>query len=250
MVLKLALLAYSGASVGISMRLAPMTAVSASHFTAAPRSNPKRSLHMSATVKSPATKQAPFVRSHLVSFFAQYPDFKYDPSQPFMDEFWRLVDTYQFGRHGTRYKLARRGVRNAILLEFKDIYGTRSCNMHVWHNFFKAIGIDEVPRDIGLCNKQVKSIHLNICDLIDRPVTGIHIQTFPNEMELSHYTLKDIIKPMIVPPISKKEDPIVGRLFRRIMNPPNPKVEDTPPVPDSPVKVPKGSGDAIPSATS
>ncbi|CAE6432637.1 hypothetical protein ACGC1H_006776 [Rhizoctonia solani] len=217
-----ALLAHSRASLGISMRLVPVTAIGARHLSAVPYSNPRRSLHMTAHVKSPTTEQDSFARSHLVSFFAQYPDFKYDQSKPFMDEFWRLVETHQFGRRGKRYKSARKGVKEAILLQFKDIYGAHSCNIQVWHNFFKAIGIDEMPRDIGLCHRQAKSIHLNICDLIDKPVTGIDIQKFPNVLELSRYTLKDDDRPKIVPPISRKQDPIVGRLFRQVSNPPKP----------------------------
>ncbi|EUC55554.1 hypothetical protein RSOL_120710 [Rhizoctonia solani AG-3 Rhs1AP] len=176
----------------------------------------------------------PLARPHLVSFFAQYPNFKYDPSKPFMDEFWRLVETNQFGRRGKRYKSARQGVKDAILLQFNDIYKAHSYNIHVWHNFFRAIGMDEMPQDIGLCHRQAKSIHLNICDLIDKPVTGINIQKFPNVLELSHYTFKDIDRPKIAPPISKKQDPIVGRLFRQVTNPPRPKVKDIQSVTNSP----------------
>ncbi|KAH7334206.1 hypothetical protein B0J17DRAFT_770582 [Rhizoctonia solani] len=211
MLLRLAPLAPSCALVGKSMRPAATTALRVGHFMPFP--NPGRSLHTSRSAKAPETEEPPFARSHLTTFFAQYPKFKYDQSQPFMDEFWRLVSTEGFGRRGKRYKSARKQVGDAILRQFKDIYGAHSCDIHVWHQFFSAIGIDEAPRDIGLCHRRSKSIHLNICDLIDRPVTGIYLTKFPNQWELSRYTLKDSSRPKIVPPISKKKDPILGRCF-------------------------------------
>ncbi|KAJ1301762.1 hypothetical protein OPQ81_008991 [Rhizoctonia solani] len=229
MILNFALLGHSYPSVGISLRLVPKAAshTGCHKFLTGPY--PRRFLHMTNSAKSPTIEQHPFARCRLVAFFAKYPDFKYDPSKPFMDEFWRLVHTYKFGRHGKKYKLARREIKEAILLQFKDIYGTHKCNEGVWHQFFDAIGIDERPREIGLCYKRAKSIHLNICDLIDRPVTGVDVQKFPNVLELSRYTYEDMSRPRIVPPISKKQDPIVGRLFRTVSNPPKPKAESTPP---------------------
>ncbi|CUA77961.1 hypothetical protein RSOLAG22IIIB_12939 [Rhizoctonia solani] len=230
---KFSQLVHLGASVGISTRFAPTIAVRASHIA-----------FMSTGSRGLTTKQTPSARSYLALFFAQYPKFKYDQKEPFMDEFWRLVDTYQFGRRSKQYKSARKGVKEAILLQFKDIYETHSVDTHVWHRFFSAIGIQELPQNIGLCHKLAKSIHLNICDLIDRPVTGIDIQTFPSELELRRYTFKDAGKPMIVPPIPKKSDPILGRLFRRITNPPRPKVENVLSIPSSFVKFGGTEGEA------
>jgi hypothetical protein len=92
-------------------------------------------------------------RSHLSAFFAKYPGFKYDPSQPFMDEFWRLAGANGYGRRGKRYKLARRGLKDAIIQEFRDIYSAHSCDHSVWLKFFEAIGVDERPQNIGLCHR-------------------------------------------------------------------------------------------------
>ncbi|CUA77704.1 hypothetical protein RSOLAG22IIIB_12774 [Rhizoctonia solani] len=204
--------------------------------------NPKRSLHMTGRANSSSAEHTLFTRTHLCSFFARYPDFKYDPSKPFMDEFWRLVETYQFDRRGRRFKAARKGVKDAKVLQFKNIYGTHSDDgVYAWYNFFRAIGIKETPRDIGLCHKKATSIHLNICDLIDLPVTRIGVKTFPNESELSRYSLKNVNRPMIVPLISKKLDPILGDLFRRIGNPLKPKVKKPASAPKGAVKTVKGN---------
>ncbi|KAG8750888.1 hypothetical protein FRC11_009921 [Ceratobasidium sp. 423] len=227
----------------MSMRLSRAAARHLGHHGAASCPKLRYLLHTSASARSPATEQVPFARSHLVSFFAEYPNFKYDPSQPFMDEFWRLVETEGYGHRSKRFKSARKRVGDAILRQFKDIYGAHSCDVHVWHRFFNAIGIDEAPRDIGLCYKQAKLIHLNICDLIDRPVTGAHVKRFPTVKDLSDYTFEDINRPKIVPPISKKRDPIVGRLFRPVTNPPKPKDQSTPSIPSITATVTKESRD-------
>ncbi|CAE6387578.1 unnamed protein product [Rhizoctonia solani] len=179
----------------------------------------RQNFHASFIAKSTVSEQDPSARTHLSSFFAQYPDFEYDTSQPFMEEFWRLIKTKKYGLRGKKYKSARKGIRNAIVQEFQDIYGSHSCNLHAWHKFFRRIGISEEPRDVGLCHERVKSINLNICDLIDRTVTGVVVKDFPSVKELSDYTFENPKKPKIVPRISSEEDPIVGRLFRTFTNP-------------------------------
>ncbi|KAH7334203.1 hypothetical protein B0J17DRAFT_720623 [Rhizoctonia solani] len=150
MLLNLAPLASSCAMIGKSIRIAPMTVL---RIGSMPFPNPGQFLHTSTTAKSLETDQVPLARSHLASFFAQYPKFEYDPSKPFMDEFRRLIVTEGFSQRGAGLRVARRGMKAAIVRQFKDIYGTHTCEIHVWHQFFSAIGIDETPQDIALCYK-------------------------------------------------------------------------------------------------
>ncbi|KAH7334205.1 hypothetical protein B0J17DRAFT_672584 [Rhizoctonia solani] len=247
MFLSYAAFSHSFTLVGKSMRLVPVSAFRVGILTPVVRPSP-RLLHISAIAKSPTTEQAPSARSHLISFFAQYPEFKYDPSKSFISEFWKLVDAYGLNLNEKRFKAARRELRNAVLQEFKDIYGTHSCDIEVWQRFFNAIEIDEPPREIGQCHRKAKLTHLNICDLIDRPVTGIDIKTFPTVIELRDYTCEDIDRPRTVPPISKKEDPILGRLFRQVTNPRKRKRKSTSSDPNTPAEVTEDSKDAVPEA--
>ncbi|CAE6387565.1 unnamed protein product [Rhizoctonia solani] len=224
-------LRHTGVSVATSTHLALKTQP---QLRTLPFFNSRRLFHVSPSAKSTGDERDPLARAHLSSFFAQYPDFKYDPSQPFMDEFWRLIETNKYGRRGKKYKAARRGVKDAIIREFRDIYGTHSCSPEVWYKFFQAIGINEEFQDVGPYHKRAKSINLNVCDLIDRTVTGIVVKDFSSVKELSDYTFKDIQRPKIAPPISKKEDPIVGRLFRNLTNPAKAKVKIVPSIQNTP----------------
>ncbi|KAG8681682.1 hypothetical protein FRC11_000793 [Ceratobasidium sp. 423] len=74
-------------------------------------------------------------------------------------------------------------------------------------------------------------------------MTGVHVKRFPTVKDLSDYTFEDTNRPKIVPPISKKQDPIVGRLFRQVTNPPKPKAQSTPSAPSTTATVTKESKD-------
>ncbi|KAL4248522.1 hypothetical protein ABKN59_007822 [Abortiporus biennis] len=130
-------------------------------------------------------------------FFAQYPTFDFDPSQPVYDEFDRMCEEFGWNDEKKKKKkgVVRRGLQNALVQQFNRFYGTQIESLESWQRLYKDIGIKPVPDDIESCKELIKGIHVNIVDLVDFRRTktrhtrqrGHNIQVFDSVGDLSEY---------------------------------------------------------------
>ncbi|KAG8681315.1 hypothetical protein FRC09_017570, partial [Ceratobasidium sp. 395] len=128
------------------------------------------------------------LRSHLIAFFKEYPEFDYDPTRPYMEQFYQMVKRLEWGLTGPRYKKAHTDLRKAMINQFNDIYGTDSEDYNVWSNLFSSLDIEDAPKDIKHCKKFARTKYVNVCNMVDAPVTRVKPRLFATEEELSEYT--------------------------------------------------------------
>lgn len=99
----------------------------------------------------------PAYPTYFEEFFANYPDFTFDPSQPIMKEFYRMCDIYAWDQYALEKTEARDGVRDAIAQTFNAIYGTNVNDLHSWHNLCRAVYINPLPENVEAC-REVSSV--------------------------------------------------------------------------------------------
>ncbi|OJT13543.1 hypothetical protein TRAPUB_9897 [Trametes pubescens] len=148
-------------------------------------------------------------------FFAQYPDFDYDPNAPFFDEFKRMPGVLHWSQD--ERGAAREALRSAMVRQFNDMYGTNVDDLESWHLLCTALGMTPPPDDIKTCQRKIKATHVNIVDFIEAPLSGASIVTFKSELALSKYT-KQTTK--YFPRDDVNSGSLLRYLLRRIMNPP------------------------------
>ncbi|KAG8745520.1 hypothetical protein FRC10_007867 [Ceratobasidium sp. 414] len=121
-------------------------------------------------------------RSCLKKFFSQFSGFKYDPAQPYMNEFHRLVRLKKWDPKGEEYKNARKGINDAGVQQFNRSIGTEVDDLAAWHRVFGRIEGEGLPKTIEEC--QI----VNICDVLDARATGKKARNFGNLDKLRKYT--------------------------------------------------------------
>ncbi|KAF8598045.1 hypothetical protein BDV93DRAFT_355326 [Ceratobasidium sp. AG-I] len=105
-----------------------------------------------------------------------------------MGEFARMRVEMNWGLKGRRFKDAKKGFRKAMVLQFGDIYGMDKNDLPTLQNLLSVIRVPDTRDKVSECKKILKSEHVNICDLVDAPVTKIEIIRFANTHDLSAYT--------------------------------------------------------------
>ncbi|KDQ53377.1 hypothetical protein JAAARDRAFT_197531 [Jaapia argillacea MUCL 33604] len=117
---------------------------------------------------------------------------------------------------------ARRLLKDALTLQFNEIYGTDAGDIDSWRNLCQILEIAPIPEDLDACRGVVKATHVNIVDLIDTPNTGDRVGKFPSEFRLSEYT-KATGK--YFPRDNAYAGGLLRYLLRRIDNPPAERVK-------------------------
>lgn len=79
--------------------------------------------------------------------------------------------------------------KNVLTDQFNLIYGTDNDSLKSWQGLCTILDVRPMPEDVRTCRSRVKSLHINLVDLIDAHRTKKTIQKFPTEVELSKYTL-------------------------------------------------------------
>jgi len=88
---------------------------------------------------------------HIDCFFAGYPEFNYNSSNPIWTEFDRLSDFFEWER-GDK-KNAREEFKAAIVKQFNDIYGTDPDNLQNWQKLCHVLNIEPVPERLAACRE-------------------------------------------------------------------------------------------------
>lgn len=139
-----------------------------------------------------------------------YPTYPYDPAASFMDEFNKLNTFFGWPRHPAECSerdLARNRMRDAMVKQFNNVYGTDVDDLVAWQNLCRALEVDPIPSKMRKCRtvrvpsecahscglrlttglQAVMSTHVNICDLVDAPLLG-KPKLFPTEAALAEYS--------------------------------------------------------------
>lgn len=91
------------------------------------------------------------------AFFARYPAFPYDPTSPVMTEFNRLRTFSNWATGSRLEQRARRGLQDAMILQFNDFFGTDVNDIRSWHNLCQVLDIVPVPEGLTACKKVCSS---------------------------------------------------------------------------------------------
>ncbi|CUA77962.1 hypothetical protein RSOLAG22IIIB_12940 [Rhizoctonia solani] len=163
----------------VQVKLPKLTTLSMAYSTDQSKSSD------STTTQEPPPKG---LRTDLEAFFSNYPEFDYDPSKPCMDEFKRLTKWAGWKKKSDEFEEARKGMNEALTDQFNAIYGKDPKDIVAWRNLCSALNLAEIPTEVSACKKLIRSLYINIVDLVDQPVTDVRVGYFRTEHELARYT--------------------------------------------------------------
>ncbi|CAE6444618.1 unnamed protein product [Rhizoctonia solani] len=162
--------------------------------TTAPKEKAKASKKKKPSHRQKKQFQAKY-RTHLEAFFAQpeYEGFDYDPTKPYMQQFYRMTNHFGWDSKGTeeqkqKFQAAREGINKASVLQFNEIFGTDKKSVTAWRNLCSVLDVAYIPKSRFRCQEVIRSLYVNICDLLDSPALGTRVKKFDSEEELSVYT--------------------------------------------------------------
>jgi hypothetical protein len=126
-----------------------------------PSASKSNSKHKQKTKQSsrPQDKHTPKqFRTHLEAFFAQHPTFKYDPTKPYMGEFYRMTNQFGWDSNGdldqrARFHEARKGINEASVRQFNEIFGKDENDLASWRNLCSVLEIAKIPKSLNGCRE-------------------------------------------------------------------------------------------------
>ncbi|KAK0445106.1 hypothetical protein EV421DRAFT_1708659, partial [Armillaria borealis] len=148
---------------------------------------PKENAKAGGLLRRSTSSSGPTV-TPIQAFFAQYPEFSYDPSGETMEQFWSMIRQFGWLRDDTRKTEALSGIQDAIAQQFNDIYGGNAGDLGAWQRLWEMVGEGDMPTDINACRAAIKRVFVNICDLVDYPATQVRPPLFSTAVELAEYS--------------------------------------------------------------
>ncbi|GAB1518017.1 hypothetical protein RhiTH_001074 [Rhizoctonia solani] len=161
-------------------------------------------------------KPEALTQTNIHQFFSQYSSrsFSYNPSQPVMSEFHRMVGSKWFPT-GSQAQV-KREMEDALTKDFNVMYGTDVDDLKAWKGLCRVLEFENIPDDLEECRRLVAATYVNIVDLIDTKLTGKPVQHFNSELELSKYTKKHR---KFFPRNNVHSGTLLKFLLRRILSP-------------------------------
>ncbi|KAK0203985.1 hypothetical protein DFS33DRAFT_850485 [Desarmillaria ectypa] len=150
------------------------------------------------------------------AFFAQYPEFSYDPSGETMKQFWAMMRQFGWVRDDDNINEALSEIQDAIAQQFNDIYGGNAGDLGAWQRLWEMVGQGDMPTSISACRAAIEGVFVNICDLVDYPSTHSWPPLFPTEVELAEYSRSSR---KIYPKDNAKAGGLLRFLLRKISHP-------------------------------
>ncbi|KAG6868380.1 hypothetical protein C0993_003904 [Termitomyces sp. T159_Od127] len=117
-------------------------------------------------------------------FFKDRDGFSYNPSKPAWQEYRRLAHHLQWDKETAEH----RSFKTALVRTFNDTYGMDENSLESWTALYRVLHVTPIPEDVLACKKAIKSVFVNLVDLVDHYQTGKPVRLFSTEVELSKYT--------------------------------------------------------------
>ncbi|EHA48119.1 hypothetical protein MGG_10764 [Pyricularia oryzae 70-15] len=155
-------------------------------------SNEALQQHLLNSVTHHRRQQQP--RTPLDQFFLSFKTFEHDPSEPPAASFNRLRRHQGWRRGDADSDNAWDRYQAALECELRMWYDSGN-SLAAWHALCRAIGVDPLPQTCEMCERVVRSIYVNIVDLIEwaRVQRGHDVQpvqTFASLEDLRFYTIE------------------------------------------------------------
>ena len=112
--------------------------------------------------RPPARPSAPKL-SHIDAFFAEYPDYLYDRTQPITTQF-RGLTTVLGGNEQDR-KNVREKFHRAMVLDFNQTFGENANSLEAWRRLCTMLSVSPIPDNIRGC-RQVGTRSVQVAQLL------------------------------------------------------------------------------------
>lgn len=121
-------------------------------------------------------------------FFSGFRGFERDDGASLTDEFNRLAISRNWKVEGKRYRKNRAA---CFASEFDHLYRTDGSKIAGWQRLCSDVGIAPCPSTITGCKKALKTVCVNIYDLVDARASGTEVKLFPSKAALRRYSIDE-----------------------------------------------------------
>ncbi|KAI9676361.1 MAG: hypothetical protein M1817_000518 [Caeruleum heppii] len=143
-------------------------------------------------------------------YFDRFPTFDADPEGPLLDQFAALAIARNWKPGTKKYHKNRQAcLEQESALAFTE----DATKLQTWQALCEEVGIKSVPDSIKKCKKALRTVHVNIVDLIDSRRAGTSVRRFKSRAALIEYT-RETNK--IYPRALAKADGFLKALLREI----------------------------------
>ncbi|RDX53154.1 hypothetical protein OH76DRAFT_77150 [Lentinus brumalis] len=146
-------------------------------------------------------------------FFARFPEFDYQPTAPFLDEFKRLKELKEWDDKAEEREKSK--LQEAMVEQFTVMYGREENDLLAWQRLCNALGVNPVPDTLHECRQLVSRTHVNLVDFIERRDPGQTVQKFASEEDLRRYTHET--EKYYNRNAAKRRSSLLSRLLRHII---------------------------------
>ncbi|KAL6711226.1 hypothetical protein ACN47E_005757 [Coniothyrium glycines] len=125
------------------------------------------------------------------TIWTHYKGFTPDPTAEFTVEFARLADHQRWDESERK-----RQRPTFIEAEFSSYFGHDAKSLANWQKLCRVCKVREVPESIQACEETLKSLLINIVNLVNSRRTGEGVIIFPDRQQFIEYTWPDRIYPL------------------------------------------------------
>ncbi|KAF7967139.1 hypothetical protein HWV62_5006 [Athelia sp. TMB] len=132
-----------------------------------------------------------------------------------MSEFRRMRREFGWNMEGEKQQEAREALKDAMVMQFNQYYGTDIEDINNWQILCQVLGISPIPQELQACREVVKQTHVNIVDLVDDS-SDSDVKIFKSLDDLRAYT---IATQKYFPKENAYAGGVLKFLLREILNP-------------------------------
>ncbi|KAJ7742038.1 hypothetical protein B0H16DRAFT_1423546 [Mycena metata] len=144
------------------------------------------------------------------TYWDSHPNFVHNSTAPLQKEFKLLAAQCSWKVDGAQY---RREWARCGREEFTRHFGSDDKGLDGWQGLCATVGIEEIPDSITQCKKVLRTVWVNIFDLMDAKSTGQPVKKHVSAEALRNYTIK---KKKIFPKKAAKGNPFLKVLLIEI----------------------------------
>jgi len=150
------------------------------------------------------------------AFFAEYPEYPYNPHYSYLKQFGLMRKHFGWGIDSQEHLQAREELHKAMIAAFNRDFGVdKDDKLATWKKLVEAIGTPtgEIPETIEECQNLMHRTHVNLVDLHECYRIGQHPRVFRNAYGLADYTSRTF---RTFPNIDPDVHEVLSHLMRRV----------------------------------